>query len=100
MITTTWTLPRSSREWVGPLTVTADDAAVTGWTYAILPFGERPATPEDIDGVPTVLDDARGILVGPDTDNELAAGRHVIWVRYVSGQEAPVLDDVGILVIT
>jgi hypothetical protein len=100
VITTTWTLSRHSKEWVGPITVTADDVAVTGWTYLVVPFGEQPATPEAINKTPTVLDDVRGVLVGPATDNVLAAGRYLIWVRYVSGQEAPVLDDVGILVIT
>lgn len=97
---TTWTFARHSREWVGPLVVTADGDPVTTWNYLIVPFGQRPPTPEDIDGTPTVLDDAQGILVGPDTDNELSPGRYLIWVRYVSGQEAPVLDDVGVLVIT
>jgi len=100
MIITTWRIPRLSREWVGPITVTADTTPVTSWTYAITPYNERPATPEDIDGVPTLLDDTLGVLVGPDTDNVLTAGRYLIWVRYTSGAEAPVLDDVGVLVIT
>lgn len=100
MIITTWRLSRLTREWVGPIEVTADAAPVINWTYTILPAGTRPATPEDIDGVPTILDDALGILVGPGTDNTLAAGRYLIWVRYVSGLEAPVRDDVGVLVIT
>lgn len=100
MITTTWRLSRLSREWIGPITVTADAAPVTNWTYAIVPFAQLPATPEDVDGVPTILDDTLGILVGPGTDNTLPAGRYVIWVRYVAGLEAPVLNDVGVLVIT
>jgi hypothetical protein len=100
MITTTWRLSRLSREWVGPITVTADAAPVTNWTYAVVPFGDRPAAPEDIDAAPTVLDDLLGVLVGPGTDNVLTTGRYVIWVRYVAGSEAPVLNDVGVLVIT
>lgn len=100
MIITTWRLPRQSREWVGPLTVVSDGEEIVDWTYVIMPFGQAPATPEDIDGEPTVLDDALGIMVGPGTDNILSAGRHLIWVRYVAGVEAPVMDDVGVLVIT
>lgn len=100
MIITTWRLSRLSREWVGPITVTADGVPVTTWTYRITPASDRPATPGDIDGVPVVLDDQRGILVGPETSNVLAPGRYLIWVRYVAGQEAPVMDDVGVLVIT
>lgn len=100
MIITTWRVSRLSREWVGPIAVTADDAPVTDWAYAILPAGDRPATPEDIDGESTTLDDMLGILIGPGTDNILAPGRYLIWVRYVAGQEAPVMDDVGVLVIT
>jgi len=100
MIITTWRLSQLSREWVGPIAVTADADPVANWTYAILPTGERPATLEDIDGVPTLLDDTLGILVGPDTDNVLTAGRYLIWVRFTLGLEAPVMDDVGVLVIT
>jgi hypothetical protein len=100
MIVTTWRISRLSREWVGPVAVTADGLPVIDWAYAILPAGERPATPESIDNAPTVLDDTPGILVGPGTDNVLSAGRYVIWVRYVAGLEAPVLNDVGVLVIT
>lgn len=100
MITPTWTLSRLSREWVGPIAVAADEVAVDGWTYAVLPFGDRPAESEDIDGEPVVLDDALGILVGPGTEHVLTPGRYLIWIRYVSGQEAPVLDGVGALVIT
>lgn len=97
---TTWTLSRLSREWVGPIVVTADGTTVADWVYAIIPSGSQPAAPEDIDGIPTVLDDGRGILVGPDTDNPLPPGRYRIWIRYGAGQEAPVLYAIGVLVIT
>lgn len=103
-VSTTWTLSRLSREWVGPITVTADGLAVDDWTYLLLPAGTRPATPENIDGAPTVLgtgEEARaGILVGPGTDDELGPGRYLIWLRYVADPEAPVLTPVGVVVIT
>jgi hypothetical protein len=103
-VSTTWTLSRLSREWVGPITVTADGTPVTDWTYAVVQFGQRPATPEEIDAAPAVLGagDAarRGVLVGPGTDHELTPGRYLIWLRYVADPEAPVLEPVGVLVIT
>jgi hypothetical protein len=103
-VTTTWTLSRLSREWVGPITVTADGQAVTDWTYVIVPFGQQPASPEAIDAAPVTLGtgDAirRGVLVGPGTDQELTPGRYQIWLRFVADPEAPVLVAVGVLVIT
>lgn len=99
-MTVSWTLPRLSTEWVGPIVVSRDGAPVTGWTYALLPFGERPATTGAIDGSPDPLDGGLGILVGPGTDHVLAAGVYRIWVRYVDDPEAPVLDDVGRIHIT
>lgn len=103
-VTATWTLSRLSREWVGPITVTADGSAVTDWTYAIVPFGQQPASPEAIDAAPFLLDPGpavrSGILVGPGTDHELTPGRYQIWLRFVADPEAPVLVAVGVLVIT
>ena len=96
---TTWHLNRLSREWVGPITVTADGDPVMGWTYALLPVGERPVAPEDIDGVPTALPGGLGVLVGPDTAHVLAPGEYALWVRYVDTPEAPVRDDVGRIII-
>jgi hypothetical protein len=96
---TTWNINRLSREWVGPIAVAADDTPVTGWTYALLPLGETPATVADIDGTPTELDDGLGVLVGPDTSHVLAPGVHVLWIRYVDDPEAVVLADVGRITI-
>lgn len=100
MIAQTWTLSRLSREWVGPITVTADGTPVADWLYAIVPSSAQPADSADIDGVPIVLDDTLGVLVGPESDNPLGPGRYRIWIRYTAGQEAPVLECVGVLVIT
>lgn len=97
---TTWTLPRLSIEWVGPISVAADGEPVTGWTYALTLYGDRPASVTAISGTPVELDDGLGILVGPGTDHELEPGVYRIWVRYVDDPEAPVLDDVGLIHIT
>lgn len=99
-MSTTWTLPRLSTEWVGPITVSRDGTPVTGWTYALALFGERPATADAISGTPHELDGGLGILVGPGTSHVLAPGVYRIWVRYVDAPEAPVLDDVGRIHIT
>lgn len=96
---TTWRLSSLSREWVGPIAVAANDDPVTGWTYLVLPWGEKPATPESIAGVPTALDGGLGVMVGPDTDNELEPGEYNIWVRYIDAPEAPVLDENMTIVI-
>lgn len=97
---TTWILPRLSTEWVGPIVVSVDDVPVTGWTYTLVPVGDRPATVDDIADVPTLLDGGLGILVGPGTGHELTQGTYRIWVRYVDAPEAPVLNDVGTIHIT
>lgn len=97
---TTWRLSSLSREWVGPITVSADDVPVTAWTYAVLPWDESPATPEAISGTPTALDGGLGVLVGPGSGNVLAVGAYQIWIRYVDDPEAPVLHDSMTIIIT
>lgn len=97
---TTWRLSSLSREWVGPITVTADGDPVTGWTYTVMPWSQKPATPEAIASAPTALDGGLGVLVGPGTGHVLAAGEYQIWIRYVDAPEAPVLYGGIALVIT
>lgn len=97
---TTWRLSSLSREWVGPITVTADDDPVTGWTYAVMPWAQKPEAPEDIADTPTALDGGLGVLVGPGTDHVLAPGEYQIWIRYVDSPEAPVLHGGMAIVIT
>lgn len=95
---TTWTIDRLSVEHI-PVDVADGGTAVTGWTYAVLPRDEHPSTTADIDGTPTELTDQLGILVGPDTDNELTPGTYKVWVRYADSPEAPVIV-AGQIVIT
>ncbi|HEU5475709.1 MAG TPA: hypothetical protein VFV67_34140 [Actinophytocola sp.] len=96
---TTWRINRLSREWVGPITVTKDGTPVTGWTLAVLPLYQTPATADVIDEDPTPLDGGLGVLVGPGTGHVLDPGEYTIWVRYVDNPEAPVLSDVGRIVV-
>lgn len=96
---TTWELSRWSREWVGAITVTADGAPVTTWTYTIVRIGEQPASEAAINLVPTALDGDLGVLVGPDTAHELTLGRYHILVRYVDNPEAPVLTAGTIVIV-
>lgn len=98
-MTTTWHVNRLSREWVGPITVAANGTPVTGWTYAIAPVTDPPDDVADIAGTATALDGGLGLLVGPGTDHELAPGEYSIWVRYDADPEAPVLADVGRIII-
>jgi hypothetical protein len=97
---TVWRLSSLTREWVGPITVTADDTPVTAWTYRVMPWGDKPDTPESIDDTPTDLNGGLGVLVGPGSDNVLAVGEYQIWIRYVDSPEAPVLHDDMTIIIT
>ena len=99
---TTWRLDRLSVDTVGPIVVMADGVLVTGWTYAVLPIGTRPDPDEaaSISSEPVAMEEGFGVRVGPNTEHELAPGVYSIWVRYVDGPEAPVLPDVGRLIIT
>lgn len=97
---TTWTLPRLSIEWVGPITVTRDGDPVTDWVVAVFPRQYQPATVDEIDEQPTALDGGLGVLVGPGTANPLTPGLYRLWIRYVSNPEAPVLNSVGTIQIT
>jgi hypothetical protein len=98
-MTTTWHVNRLSVEWVGPVTVAVNGTPVTGWTYALLPLGQAPATATDIATAPTTLDGGLGVLVGPGTDHDLEPGEHVLWVRYVDDPESVVLPDAGRITI-
>lgn len=97
---TTWTLPRLSVEWVGPITVQRNGVTVTGWTYTILPATDQPTTTTAIGSTPTTISGQLGILIGPGTTHPLTVGTYRIWIRYVDNPEAPVLNNVGSITIT
>lgn len=91
-----WTIPRESREWVGPLTVTVDGQAVTNYEVAVTDRDTRPTEWAS----PDVIDSRLGVLVGPGTARPLGRDSYRIWVRVTGDVEAPVLDDVGTITIT
>jgi hypothetical protein len=95
-MTTTWTLPRESKEWVGPVTVTANGVPTTTFSVSLTTGTDRPAGWR----APDVQGGQLGILVGPGTSWPLPPGLYAIWVQIVSSGEAPVLDDVGTIIIT
>lgn len=101
----TWKIPRESKEWVGPITVTVDGAVTTtNIKIAILPNGIRPTAPDwktpDVDPDPPAT--APGAMVGPGTTFVLAHGLYGIWVQITDTPEIPVIEpgDVGFIRIT
>jgi hypothetical protein len=95
-VSTTWTMPRESREWVGPLTVTANGVPTLTYQVSVVHGADRPtrwAAPDPLGG-------QLGVLVGPTATWPLAPGQYSIWVQVTSAGEAPVLDDVGTITVT
>ena len=95
-VSTNWTLPRESEEWVGPLTVTVNGAAITAFTVAVVAVGARPASWL----APDLLGGLYGVLVGPGGTWPLTAGSYAIWVKVTAAGESPVLDNAGSIIIT
>lgn len=99
-MSTTWTVPRTSTEWVGPIAVYSGDLLITDWTVAVFPRGYQPASPDEITAPPCIVDGQPGVLVGPAGDWPMPVGTHRIWVRFVRDPEVPVLNDVGLIKVT
>lgn len=95
----TWTVPRLSTEWVGPITVTSGDVVITDWTIAVFPRHYQPTIAE-ISGPPTAIDSQQGVLVGPGSSWPLTPGTYRIWITFDHPPEAPVLNDVGLIKVT
>ena len=85
---TAWSLPAETKEWVGPVTLTADGSTVTAFMMTLSAQGQRPANWVD----PTELDGKRGLLVGVGTPFTLLPGRrYYVWLKYTDSPEVPVL---------
>jgi hypothetical protein len=97
---TTWHVDRLSRQWVGPFVVMANGEPVTDWTYLIVRRGDRPADEAAINRVPTARAEGLGVLVGPDSPNDLDPNVYRVWIRYVSDLEAPVYGAFATIAIT
>lgn len=84
---TQWTVAAETKEWVGPITVTADGVPTTSFQVTLTAPGERPEAWE----TPTTLDGGQGILIGDDTDFLLLPGRkYTVWIKYSDTPEVPV----------
>jgi hypothetical protein len=94
--TMSWTLPRESKEWVGPITVTANGVPTTAFKVAVVAAGTRPTAYVN----PDLLGGAQGVLVGPGATWPLPQGVYQVWVQVTAATEVPVLDSVAQLVIT
>ena len=85
---TQWLVAAETKEWVGPITVLADDVSVTTFQVTLTGPGERPIEWE----TPTALDGGLGLLVGTGTDFPLQAGRkYTVWIRFTDSPEQPVM---------
>ncbi len=86
---TTWELPAETKEFVGPITLTANGAAVTNFEIAVAVKGQRPTTW----AAPTLDGTDRGVMVGAGTAVPLVPGRtYVIFARYATLLETPVIE--------
>ena len=75
---TAWSVAAETKEWVGPITVTADGEPTTAFEVSLTAPGERPATWE----AAVVLDAGRGLLIGEGTTFELLPNRkYTAWIR-------------------
>lgn len=84
---TQWSVAAETREWVGPITVTADGVPTTAFDVTLTAPGARPSLWVAADE----LDGDKGILIGADTDFELIAGRkYTVWIRFTDDPEIPV----------
>lgn len=84
---TQWQVAAETKEWVGPITVTADGVPTTAFEVTLTGPGERPAEW----AAPTVLDGGRGLLIGDGTDFPLQPGfKYTVWIRYSDTPEVPV----------
>jgi len=94
-VSTVWSLPMETEEWVGPITVTRLSAPITTWQITVVRRGKRPTAWAD----PDPLDGGLGVLVGPNTANVLTVGTYDVKVRVTDSPEVPVIN-AGTIVIT
>lgn len=84
---TLWTLVAETKEFVGPISVTADGDPVTTFEVTVTAPGVRPVEWSD----PTMIDGDLGVLVGAGTDFALTPGiKYTVWIRFTDTPEIPV----------
>lgn len=99
-MSTTWTVPRQSTEWVGPITIKNGDVEVTDWTVAVFPRHYQPVDASEISEPPTSVDGLLGVLVGPASSWPLTPGTYRLWVTFSHPPEAPVINTLGLIKVT
>ncbi len=93
---TLWEVAAETKEWVGPMTVTADGAPVSAFEVAVTEGTKRPTTWR----APLTLEGQRGVLVGVETDWPLAVGKvYTVWIRFTDQPERPV-ERIGSIKVT
>jgi hypothetical protein len=90
-VVTVWDIPQLSKEWIGPVTITANALPVTNYKLALMPDGVEPATGDWKD--PDMSEAERGIVA------DVATGSYKVWAKYDTALESVVLDDVGIVIV-
>lgn len=84
---TQWEVAAETKEWVGPITVTADGEPQTNFEVTLTGAGVRPTEFVPASG----LDGGLGILIGDGTDFELVPARkYTVWIRFADDPEIPV----------
>lgn len=89
-----WSIARESKEWVGPITVTATvdgepvDIDPASLAFAVLPIQQRPT---DTDWTAPVTEPG-GTGIGVQADPTEQPGLYGIWARITDSPEIPVLD--------
>lgn len=86
---TQWELVEETREWVGPITVTADGTETDDFEVTVTGPGVRPTDWH----APLELDGQFGVLVGLGTQFPLVFGeKSTVWIRLPDDNpEEPVL---------
>ena len=93
---TEWRLVAETKEWVGPIVVTADGTPVSTFMVSVTKGSARPSVWENA----YTLESRLGVLVGVDTDWPLLVNNtYTVWVKFADTPEAPV-ERVGTIKVT
>lgn len=90
MPSSSWTIPRETVEWIGPVTHTPGEGSLE---LAILPRGDRPVEADW--QTPTTLDGGLGLML--DTPEP---GTYYYWARIADNPETPVVERFATILVT
>lgn len=93
-----WRVPHETKEWIGPVTVTANGIGISSWEGCLLADGTRPLEADW--QTPDSIGPDKGIMIGSGTNYPtLTKGSYILWVRFNNGTEVPVSHRAGIVVV-